>query len=187
MSIASLNQLYTRDKRRAGNVEVPRWYEFNVSPSCPPDKRLHIRGGYAAESFNFDGTVQQSYTPTVICDFENKDETDMNLVFDNANYYLPIILCYYGDWIAYRTMGSTLPIFDNVVGDEVETAAAAEEQIDRWMNGYTDWAYYRFPLWGVVLKNDGVVGVTYSILPIDLINRGRSYMYRDARHKDGLA
>jgi len=179
-----LRTLERQQERQSAYVETPRWYDFLVAPSCPPDKRLHIRGGYAAESYGFDGAMQQSDTPDVVCDFENEEETDMALVFTNADYYLPIILCYYGDWISFRTINPPdfeLPIFDNVTGTEVATAAEAEAQIDAWMNGYTDWAYYRFPLRGVVLRNSGVTGVHYEILPIDYVNRGQSYLYRDVR------
>lgn len=180
------NRLRTLERtqdRKAANVEVPREYDFLISPFCPPDKRLYIRGGYATESYAFDGVVLQSATPIVICDFENEEETQLALTFTNANYYLPIILCYYGDWIGVRTfdLDYELPVFDNVTGTEVATAAGAEAQIDAWMNGYTDWSYYRFPLRGVVLRNNGETGVPYAILPIDSVNRGRSYLYRDAR------
>lgn len=180
-------RLQAQADRQAAREEVPRWYDFKVAPSCPPDKRLHIRRGYATQSLNFDGLVQQSYIAAMTCDFENEEETDMPLAFSNAGYYLPIILCYAGEWIAEQSTGTIRPIFDNVVGDEVETGQEAEAMINRWMGGYTDWAYYRFPLHGVVLRNDGQIGITYAILPIDAVNRGRSYLYRDARHKDGLA
>ena len=168
---------------RAANVEVSRGYDFSVAPPCPPDKRLYIRGGYVTESRGFDGVVLQSDTPFMTCDFENEEETGMPLLFDNSFHYLPIILCYYGDWIAFRTFGETYetPVFDNVIGEEVATPAEAEAQIDAWMNGYTDWSYYRFPLRAVVLRNNGATGTRYAILPIDTVNRGRSYLYRDAR------
>ena len=167
----------------AASVAVDRAYDFLVAPSCPPDKRLHIRGGYATESYGFDGTMLQSDTPSVTCDFQDFTDTQMELVFNGAGYYLPIILCYHGAWISRRSYAESYehPVFDNVAGTEVATAAEAEAQIDAWMNGYTDWSYYRFPLRGVVLRNDGDVGSPYAILPIDLVNRGRSYLYRDAR------
>jgi len=180
---ARLKRVEQNQAVQSVTVEVQRAYEFTVAPSCPPDKRLHIRGGYATASDGFDGTLLVSTTPSVICDFENQDETDMALQFSNTSWYLPIILCYYGDWIASRTLGVAYetPIFDNVTGVEVETPAEAEAQIDAWMNGYTEWSYYRFPLHGVVLRNDGSINTNYAILPIDLVNRSRSYLYRDAR------
>jgi len=178
-----LRALARQQEKQAAYVESPRWYDFLIAPSCPPDKRLHIRGGYATESYNFGGVVVQATTPAMICDFENEAETDMGLVFINANYYLPIILCYYGEWIAFRTLDPDLytQVFDNVTGTEVATAVEAEAQIDAWMNGYTEWSYYRFPLRGVVLRNTGATGISYEIMPIDAVNRGRSYLYRDPR------
>lgn len=191
-SAGIVGRLYTlkKDQNRAASFEGNQtWYDFLVAPSCPPDKRLHIRGGNATSEDNFDGSIYDSFTPTIVCDFENEAETQLALSFTNADYYLPIILCYYGDWIGYRTFHPTyeLPIFDCPIGNEVASAAEAESQIDTWLNGYTAWAYYRFPLRGVVLRNDGQVGVNYAIMPIDMVNRGRGYLYRDARARNSLA
>lgn len=161
-------------------------YSFLVAPSCPPDKRVHIRGGVASPVTRWGYIMYESYTPSWTCDFEDLDETDMELNFINPNYYLPIILCYFGDWIAYRTAGSPEPVFDNVIGTEVATAEEAEAQIDALLNGSEQWFNYRFPLRGIVFRNDGVTGIDVSILPIDAVNRGRSYLYRDARARNCL-
>jgi len=160
-----------------------KWYQFKVAPSCPPDKRLHIRSGFPVPSIRWSDIIDDYLIPDTICDFGNVDETDMDLVFTNANYYLPLLLCYYGTWLTDTT---TEPIFDNVIGTEVETLAEAEAQIDGFLNGVEQWYYYRLPLWGVVLKNDGNVDISYAIEPIDMVNRGRSYLYRDARSSGGI-
>lgn len=182
-------QRLERQRAQARAHEAARvWYQFLVAPSCPPDKRLHIRAGLASPSARWGYIMYQSQIPDTICDFENSAETQMDLVFANANYYLPLVLCYYGDWIAYRTVSADYaePVFDCVQGYEVATSAEAEAQIDAFLNGYTDWYYYRFPLCGVVLRNNGVLEVPASILPIDRVNRGRSYLYRDARARNSL-
>ena len=163
------------------------WYQFQVAPSCPPDKRLHIRGGIALPGFQWGAIMNTGVTPDHICDFENENDTQLPLSFANAGYYLPLILCYFGDWLAYGIYEEFAePVFDNVVGTEIETTTEAEAQIDAFLNGYTQWYNYRLPLYGVVLRNDGNAGVNYAILPIDLVNRGRSYLYRDARVKRGI-
>ena len=173
------------NKRQRAEAEVPgrdMWYEFKVAPSCPPNKRLHIRPGIATPSIRWPDFIQDDYIPYTVCDFENQAETDMDLVFTNANYFLPILLCYTHDWLEDRTE----PIFDNVIGTEVATAELAEEQIDGFLNGVEAWYYERLPLCGVVLKNDGRASVNYAIEAIDSVNRGRSYLYRDARSSGGL-
>lgn len=174
--------------RKAASESDNQWYEFLVSPSCPPDKRLYIKGGAVTPSGRWGGTVQDDFIPGWTCDFENEIETQMTLNFTNANYYLGMILCYYGAWAMYRTLGGvyTDPVFDNVIGTEVATATEAEAEVDAFLNGYTQWYYYRLPLWGLIIKNDGQVGVDYAIMPIDTVNRGRSYLYRDARSNGGI-
>ena len=190
MSYSKRVQTLMMEQDREAGYEVPsRWYELLVSPSCPPDKRLHIRGGIATTSARWGWIMYNDFMPHTICDFENEGETQMTLTFTSANYYFPLILCYYGDWVAYRYFDPDRfaePVFDNVTGTEVKTAADAEAQIDAWMNGYTDWYNYRLPLWGVVLKNDGQTGIPYAILPVDSINRGRSYLYRDCRARHNI-
>ncbi len=182
-----IQRLEKQQAQAGALVADNQWYEFLVAPSCPPDKRLHIRGGIVSPSGRWGWIMGDDFIPDITCDFENDSETGLDLIFSNANYYLPFILAYYGDWAAYRTViPDILPIFDCVTGTEVETAVEAEAQIDAFLNGYEQWYYYRVPLWGVVLKNAGVAGRPYEIMPIDRVNRGRSYMYRDARSNGGI-
>ena len=173
--------------QEAASAPDNRWYEFMAAPSCPPDKRIHIRGGIVTPSGRWGFIIQDDFIPDWTCDFENGAETQLTLVFANAGYFLPLILCYFGDWAAYRTIaGYEEPVFDCVVGAEVATAAEAEAQIDAFLNGYEQWYYYRLPLWGIVLKNDGYTGIPYAIQPIGMVNRGQSYLYRDARSNGGI-
>ena len=183
-----LNRLEKRQEREASFENVNAWYEFLVAPSCPPDKRLHIRGGTVTPTSRWGFIIQQSYIEPQTCDFEDTDATDLSLNFSNAGYYLPLILCFYGDWLAYRTLGPAYedPVYDNVVGTEVATTVEAEAQLDSLLNGSNDWFDYKMPLYGVVLKNDGDTDSDAAILAIDAVNRGRSYLYRDARARNCL-
>lgn len=158
------------------------WYQFKVAPSCPPDKRLHVRPGIPVLSIRWTDFVEDDHLPYTVCDFENETETQMDLVFANANYYLPIVLCYSGSWLRNQSN----PIFDSVIGIEAATSVLAEAQIDGFLNGIEAWYYYRLPLCGVVLKNNGAAGLPYMIEPVDMVNRGRSYIYRDARSSGGI-
>lgn len=167
----------------------PDWiqYEFSMRPSCPPDKRVHIAGGVARPAFQWPIIMLDDFLPAHTCDFEDETDTQLALSFINANWYLPVLLCYFGDWVAFRTFSDAYDsvAFDNVVGTEVATAAEAEQQIDGFLNGVGQWYNYRLPLGGVILKNNGQTEVNYAILPVDLVNRGRSYLYRDARARRG--
>lgn len=182
-----IQQLEKQQAVDATVVSDNMWYEFLAASSCPPDKRIHIRGGMTSLSGRWGWITQDDFIPDIVCDFENDTETQLTLLFSNAGYFLPLLLCYFGDWVAYRSIaGYEEPVFDCVVGTEIATAAEAEAQIDAFLNGYTQWYYYRFPIWGVVLQNDGQVGIPYAISPIDQVNRGRSYLYRDARSRGGI-
>lgn len=183
-----VRRIWRREETLAA-FDVPgRWYELSVTPSCPPDKRLQIRGGTVTASPYWLWVMNNDFVPDMVCDFENEEETGLALSFSSAEHYLPIILCYYYYWIQYRTVGADEPpYFDCVVGTEVATSIEAEAQIDAWLNGYTQWYKETLPLWGVVFKNDGVVGIPSSILPIDSVNRGRSYLYRDARMRHNIS
>lgn len=185
---ARIERLIQRQARAAAFEPNSRWYNLMVAPPCPPDKRLYIRNGIVSPSAQWGFIMQDDFIPDTACDFENQGETQMALNFTNAGYYLGLILCYYGDWAANQSLGAAYaePIFDNVIGTEVATAAEAEAEVDAFLNGDTQWYNYRVPLWGIVLKNDGVTGVDYSILPVDIVNRGRSYMYRDARARHNI-
>jgi len=171
----------------AALVSDNKWYEFLPAPSCPPDRRIHIRGGIATTSGRWGWILVDDFIPDTVCDFENSSETGLDLIFSNAGHFLPLLLCYFGDWVAYRSIaGYEEPVFDCVVGTEVATAAEAEAQIDSFLNGVEQWYYYRLPIWGVVLQNNGYAGVPYAILPIGAVNRGQSYLYRDARSNGGI-
>ena len=185
--ITILRRMEKERAREAAHEPNNRWYELLTAPSCPPDKRLHIRGGIAVAAPARGFIMNNDFVPDWICDFENEPETQLSLNFTNANYYLGIILCYYWEWVARRVLGGyDEPVFDCVVGSEVATATEAEVEIDALLNGVEQWYYYRMPLWAIVLKNDGSVGTNYAILPIDQVNRDRSYLYRDARSLGGI-
>ncbi len=192
MGWAGIETRLGRLEREQARTEIEdpnqQWYDLRVSASCPPDKRVHIRSGIGTPSGRWGFIMGNDFLPYTICDFENQPETQMSLNFTNAGYYLGLLLCYYGEWVAYRSLGPSYqePVFDNVLGTEVETAAEAEAQIDALLNGSEDWYYYRLPLWAIVLKNDGNAGVDYAIEPVDVVNRGRSYLYRDIRSDGGI-
>jgi len=186
-------QQLERQRDREAGFELPsRWYEFLVAPSCPPDKRLHIRGGTVTASAYWAWIMASDFVPDWICDFEDATKTGMDLVFANAGYHLPVIMCYHYDFVAtYSYYGDEWftwndQVFTNVIGTEVATPTEAEAQIDAWMNGYTQWYQEVMPLWGVIFKNDGQTGVPYAILPIEQVNRGRSYLYRDVRARHNI-
>jgi hypothetical protein len=185
--IAELQRLERAQGRSNAFAPDGRRYEFRVTPSCPPSKEIYISGGIATPSSNWFSILDHDFIPTVTCDFEDEDQTGMALSFTNADYYLPILLRYHGDWVCsnYADPAYSDPVFDNAVGTECATAVEAEAQIDLFLNGGTS-LYYTMPLHGVILRNDGRTGIKFAILQVDAMNQGNSYLYRDARAWHGI-
>jgi hypothetical protein len=178
--------------RQAGFMSDPSWYAFRVAPSCPPDKQVHMRGGlgFCGTSDQWDPFSRRAYqVPNLTADLADTDSVETDITFVTANYYLAYVLLLRlpeagwaddpsaSDW-CFRLVGS---------GTEFATAAEAENDMEEeamwqqypWASGGTTRGY---PLCGLVLRNDGTVGNGAPILPVDVVNRGRSYMWpRDIR------
>lgn len=172
-----LGRLEKRQAGKANSVSEPLSDHFRVSVSCPPDTSVHIRGGNVWESYVWIGVGNGYYIASYSTDFASPDNIDgFDGNFTNADYFMGVIFgrAFYGE--------------DNFViwsGDEFATATEAEQDIqdvallDRPWYGYDDNG--GLPLCGIVLKNNGQVGVDGAVLPIDAVNRGRSYYWRDLR------
>lgn len=181
-----------RQRQRQAVMETAKHSDqFLVTPTCPPSQRLQIRSGIPSPVQRWGYIIAQSYTEPQMADFADTVQMGAAYTFSTVGGYLPILLCYWGEWLAYRVIYEGGPfqidqVFDNVVGDEASTAAAAEAEIDALLNGAEAWYDYRLPLWAVILRNDGHTGIEGAMLPVDKINRGRSYLYRDIRARNSL-
>lgn len=164
--------------RRAGYEQDRTWDQFRVSTSSPPDKRLHMRGGllYASgESYSYAFGYRGVQIQPQVIDLTNAVQVGRAIAFATAHRYQG-----YGVVIAFtetETIDPVSPAF-TLVGSGVEyaTAAEAEEALEAWL--YADQVYWwGFPLCGIILRNDGTVGGGCPILPVDMVNRGRSYLW----------
>lgn len=168
------------------------WYHFRVAASCPPDKRIHIRPGYLLTGWYFMTLSDGGWVDAVVVDFSDGLDS-ISLSFTNANYYMAFILCftyeslidhgvpvYQGEWndpIPYAVGVST----------EYATAVEAEEYIKNLLSGSQEIQNGSFfPLCALIMRNDGTTGINGGILPIDSVNRGRSYIWLDCRPRHYL-
>lgn len=171
-------------------------WTFVCAPSLPPDRRVHMRGGWVYENGYW---VPNGGLRAIdgVADFASEasfhvqtygDAVPYSGAFVQAFYYLAYILCWdhenfygatYGNDTGPPAVGET---WFNVCGDQVEypTAAQAENSILDVL-GTQDVYQERMPLRAVILHNDGQVGVTGAVQPIDAVNRGRSYLWLDLR------
>jgi len=181
VDMRQLEILRKEQEKRKTTVSGASWHEFRIAVSCPPDKQLHMRGGLcydAPHAADGTSTISRGWTvPSRTADFENESSVGADITFANANYYLGYMLGLQlpddynqpdaEDW-NFALIGS---------GTEFANAADAEEDVlDYIENTFQAWDD-AMPLCGVILKNNGTTGNGSKILPIDRINRGRSYIW----------
>ena len=188
-----LDKLQKQNERRSGFVERESWNMFRVAPSCPPSKLVHARGGrlYATYIYGaaFDPWEYRAWTvPSLTADLGDMGSVTNDVVFTNANYYQFFLLELRLPLEAEEPTESDWAFYIHGTGDEFATSAEAEA----WLNSEDfqlsePWDHrsediFAYPLCGLVLKNDGNVGGGCQILPVDLVNRDRSYIWpRDFR------
>lgn len=180
-------------------------YDFMVTPTCPPSTSVKVLAGKAWRNAGTWGlqlyNVQKpANTLDLVSDELTQyvspvETTVLSLNFVLAYSYIAITIGYDADWIFYEQEGDGAYEYQwrYLLGStEHTTAASAEAEIDALLNGGTVADYVgpycsntgaaaQFLLWSLVLRNNGVTGQDGQILPIDRLNRGRSYLYRDMR------
>lgn len=125
--------------------------------------------------------------PSLIADLADPQSVTVDITFGTSGYYLGYAL---GLPVPENIEN---PTFDDwkftLIGTDNEQATAreAEDDLFDWLQN-SDWGVWAwpgdafgyevgYPLIGMVLKNDGTVGAGAHILPIDSVNRGRSYIF----------
>lgn len=185
----------TQNRQRRAAAFAPPSYEstLRVIPTCPPGQSVRVFGGRIYAGYNwgaaaFDDYEQRAYTvPDLMADLADPDSVTVEVSFSIANRYQFFLLELKLPAIVEEPAESDWSFYLHGTGDELATAGEAEQ----WLNSYdfqhsSPWdegAYgLCFPLCGIVLRNDGRTGLAGAFLPIDMINRGRSYLWpRDMR------
>ena len=181
-------------ERKVGFVEDESWYMFRVAPTCPPSRRLHMRGGRLVSTYLYGSPVDEwekrTWTvPNLTVDLADVTSASVDISFENPDYYQFFLLELRMPLEPELPTASDWMFYLHGTWDEFATAGEAEA----WMSSLTfqqshplDHYYYRsradgdfygFALCGLVLKNNGEPGGGCPILPVDLVNRGRSYMW----------
>jgi len=194
----SLDRLVRQQRKQSAFVPGADWYTLRVSPSCPPDKNLHVRGGRTYLGTNtgwvlYDDYEERAYTvPDLTANLADPDSVTATITFVNASYYQFFFLELRLPAIVEGPAESDWSFYLHGTGDEFATASAAEEWMDSYDFQHSSPWYHAgdgsaYPLCGLVLRNDGQVGVDGAILPVDLVNRGRSYIWpRDVRPRQDI-
>lgn len=167
MTISRLQVLEDKQARQSAYVSDPEHYQFRVAVSCPPDLRVHMRGGLMYDIYDGDSWFIPSATIDLTGGVQvgNKDYT-----FTVAGNYLFYVLTLDCD------TRPDPPLFLPYGPDTEYTTTAEAEQALAAYNNPSIWNVL-YPLCGLILRNNGVLGTGLNILPIDRINRGRSYLW----------
>jgi len=191
-----VNSLQTQANRYGGFVQDESWYQFRVSPTCPPSKELHMQGGRMYATYNPTGADLDDYeyrawtVPSLTADLADVNSVTVDVTFEHAGYYQFFILELRIPLVVEQPSASDWWFYLHTIYNEFATAGEAEAwsqseafQYDpdedcAWKHPpYPNTAFVAYPLCGLVLKNDGNPGGGCPILPVDLVNRGRSYMW----------
>jgi len=184
-----VDRLQRNQQRAGGYVPGADWYNLRVAPTCPPSKQLHMHGGRTNLAWNstladLDDYEQRAYTvPDLVADLADVNSVYVDVTFVNANYYQFYFLELRTPAVLENPSASQWSFYLHGTGDEFATAGEAEawmnsetfQESSPWDHGSIDIASY--PLCGLVLKNNGTPGAGCPILPVDYMNRGRSYMW----------
>ena len=142
-----------------------------------------MRGGYVTAGYfgvAWGDYWHRAYTiPDLSAELDDPTSVSIDVSFTTANWYKFFILCLKLPTVLENPTANDWLFHLVETGDEFETPGEAEA----WFNSDTfrdtePWdGQYGYPLCGLVLKNDGTLGSGCPILPVDLVNRGRSYMW----------
>jgi len=180
-----LLDLERREKLARRSEDYRAKFEFKVAPTCPPSTAINIHGGRAWNPTDSNYPGRGWTVPNLSLDVADVDDVGSCHNFSNAYYYLgTVVTLTYGynpDSVAAGdpalTLYGTWPAWT-----ERATAAEAEDDcIDvLWNAANRPWDY-GLPLCMLVIRNNGTTLADCQYMPIDAVNRGRSYIWQDCR------
>ena len=170
-----IRRLEKQQQQQAATVQNWDQSQYLMSATCPPTTTITIRGGQLCDT----GWGDYYTTPSTSFDMMDYDTANKNGRFSNANWYI-----FY--WLSIHPEGTRLYVGGpNGWWVEYATAAAAEEaamdpECDQLRN-FPPWDY-GVSIGCLVLRNNGNTEEYNQFMPIDPVNRGRSYILRTHRN-----
>lgn len=193
-----LRKLEKKQRQQAGSAQNWDAYQFTVSPIAPPSTSIYIRGGRMTWPASWNEGVSY-YLADKTLDLANTDASvgpEWPYSCNNANWYVPIYVCIswyfaysyiedtgYGEQ-TYRLFGADYYGWAGGGFVEYETAAEAEAAIDGTNVDFIQdqMTETGLPICRLILRNDGTTGIPNRWMPIDAVNRGRSYLWGQFRN-----
>jgi hypothetical protein len=174
------------DAARMAAYEEPNYqWNFQIALSCPPSTVIHVRGGQVWGNPDSESGWQW-YVPSGSYDLADEDDTGFSYTFAVAYTYRAVS-------VHIRYSGNPDYIYDPPdpflrfvpATGEFSTAAGAEnDAYFPWEGGiYVPDIDYGICLGIFVLRNNGNTAEPNQFMPIDRANRGRSYYWRNIKHR----
>ena len=147
--------------------------------------------GWNSTIADIDDYEERAWTvPNLTADVADMDSVGVDVTFVNANYYQFYVLELRIPKVIEEPAASDWWFYIHTIYNEFATAGEAEAWLmtEEFQNdpdenccwkhpGWPHTEFVAYPLCGLVLRNNGTVGAGTQILPIDYVNRGRSYMW----------
>ena len=176
-----VRRLELAQERRGTFVENSDVYRFRLSPTCPPSTSVHFHGGLAWKPV-YSYWPAGFFIPSYTVDLADTSKTTIEVQFSNAGWYCAVLIGVDADMWPPPDPPDTWPdslpddcLYMYRSTDEFETAAGAEAAV-RNLSGERV-AYYSVCMGGIVLRNNGNTADYNQFMPIDPVNRGRSYLF----------
>lgn len=196
-----LYNLVRKQEKVAGFVREQDAYSFSLSPTCPPSTTIRFSGGYSWQVYSY--LIEYGWhIPSYEVDITDPNKVSVRLgfagythTFSHANWYAPCLFVVSND-LEPPTPPDTWPeeiddysvyLYGNVAGGttppylvEYETSAQAEDAC-RQIIGHAS-AAYGMVCGGIILRNNGNTYAPNEYAPVDMVNRGRSYLFGKKRY-----
>jgi hypothetical protein len=167
---------------RVGAYTEPNYqWNFRIAPSCPPSTTIHMRGGRVWGDWGAGWSGQSWYVDSASYDLADISDSGDAYWFTNPYYYLPFSVMLYLSGYP----GATPPLYVINGGTEYATGAEAEAAvyplISAVPSAFGPHAGYGIPLAILIMRNNGNTTLVNQYMPVDRVNRGRSYIWRNVK------
>ena len=195
-----LRRMDKQQQRRAGTVQTDSM-AFTLHPTCPPSTNVTFRGGYAWQVVGY--LIEYGwYTPSYTVDLTDPNKVSVRggsggytYTFTNPYWYAPCLFVISNNMDPPEPPDTWPAEIENyriylygrigVVGvppylTEYETAGEAEDGC--WQIVGAVAAGYGVVVGGIILRNNGNITDANQYEPVDVVNRGRSYLFGEKRY-----
>jgi hypothetical protein len=167
--------------RRGAYTQPGYQWNFRAAVSCPPSTIIHVRGGrvWGDPDSNWDGTSW--YVPSASYDISDQDVIGYYYTFTGQAYwYKPLTILI--RWSGKAGDALPTPLYVDTSAAQPTAELAEEAAYPDISTGHFDPDLFDgIPLAIFILRNNGNTTDRNQFMPIDRVNRGRSYLWRNVK------